>query len=407
MINQLSITNFRSIVHLALSLSYGEAKAPNGYQDWETVPFLERKNGGRVVPLLGMYGANASGKSTIIQALDILQKLLDGYSSTLYMPNRLHPELEHTEFVISGTTCEEKAFCYTIQYDAHEILREELTYNGKRQYLRDKECIDLAVLQQKHYDIARLREIYRVECLNQDGKHICPILGKLARNYSGLSYAVSSVFQVLTAGMRVYCGNSFSSGMGIKVLKNALGGDDKMRAAFAEIEELLRKLDLGIQRMEYNPFLANDEDNPLEAIKTYHNDIAGKEVQFSFTEESMGTQAAFGLLGVCLAALHSGSVLVIDEIDSSLHSLLVAAIVQLFKNKRYNQHGAQLLFSAHNTDLLDHNLLRVSEVAIINKNLRHGTTVKRLCEFEGLRNVNNFRKRYLEGGFSGIPFPYL
>ncbi len=69
--------------------------------------------------------------------------------------------------------------------------------------------------------------------------------------------------------------------------------------------------------------------------------------------------------------------------------------------------NTQLPFSAHNTDLLDRELLRVSEVGIVNKNLKHGSTLKRLCDFNGVRNATNFRKQYLEGRFAGIPFPYL
>ena len=58
MLDFVSIKNFRSIVELALPLNYGEAKAPNGHQEWTTVPFLELK-GSRAVPVLGLFGANA------------------------------------------------------------------------------------------------------------------------------------------------------------------------------------------------------------------------------------------------------------------------------------------------------------------------------------------------------------
>ena len=66
--------------------------------------------------------------------------------------------------------------------------------------------------------------------------------------------------------------------------------------------------------------------------RTFHKDELGEEVQFSLVDESMGTRAAFGLLGFCLVALHSRKTLVIDEIDSSLHSLLVAATFKVAGN---------------------------------------------------------------------------
>ena len=133
----------------------------------------------------------------------------------------------------------------------------------------------------------------------------------------------------------------------------------------------------------------------------------GTLVRFDFNEESMGTQIAFGVLGSILAALEQGGLVLIDELDRSLHSLVFQQIVQMFTEKRYNTKNAQLVFSAHNTDLLDADILRISEIDFVNKTKKKGTTIKRLVEFSDIRNVSNFRKRYLSGEFDGIPFPYL
>ncbi len=407
MLNFVSIKNFRSITELALPLNYGEAKAPNGHQEWTTMPFLELK-GSRAVPVLGLFGANASGKSNVIQALGILKKLLvDGYSPSLYMPNRLHNGPERTVLEVQGTLRDIGVFCYSIGYDATEILTERLEANGKLVFLQEGNELAFDGLQKKFYERERLLDIYKVECLNQDGRHTGCILSRIAQNYAGLNATASAVHKTVTLHLEVYENNAFSGRDGLRMLIDSLGSGANVHTAFAEIDVMLRKLDLGILRMEYHPELGKDEPDIAEAIRTFHKDESGREVQFSLVDESMGTRAAFGLLGVCLAALHSGKTLVIDEIDSSLHSLLVAEIIRLFKEKRYNTANAQLVFSAHNTDLLDRELLRVSEVGIVNKNLKHGSRLKRLCDFEGIRNVTNFRKQYLEGRFSGIPFPYL
>ncbi|MCR4575895.1 MAG: ATP-binding protein [Lentisphaeria bacterium] len=407
MLNFVSIKNFRSIVELALPLNYGEAKAPNGHQEWTTMPFLEL-NGSRAVPLLGLFGANASGKSNVIQAIGILKKLLvGGHSPSLYMPNRLHNGPERTVLEVQGTLRDIGVFRYSVGYDATEILTERLETNGKVVFLQDENELSLDGLQKRFYERERLLDIYKVECLNQDGRHKGCILSRIAQNYAGLNATASAVHKALTSHLEVYENNAFSGRDGLRMLIDSLGSGADVHTAFAEIDVMLRKLDLGILRMEYHPELGKDVPDIAEAIRTFHKDESGGEVQFSLVDESMGTRAAFGLLGVCLAALHSGKMLVIDEIDSSLHSLLVAEIIRLFKEKRYNTANAQLVFSAHNTDLLDRDLLRVSEVGIVNKNLKHGSALKRLCDFEGVRNVTNFRRQYLEGRFSGIPFPYL
>ncbi len=79
----------------------------------------------------------------------------------------------------------------------------------------------------------------------------------------------------------------------------------------------------------------------------------------------------------------------------------------MFKDKDYNPKNAQLVFSAHDTDLLDTDTVRMSEVAIADKTMRKGTSITRIAEFEGVRNVTNFRRQYLLGTFGGIPHPYI
>ncbi|MGN0867667.1 MAG: ATP/GTP-binding protein [Oligosphaeraceae bacterium] len=406
MLLSLRIQNFRSILDLVLPLGYGESKAPNGYQEWPTLPFLEQ-SGHRAVHTLGLFGANASGKSNIIQALGVLKKLLMGHDPKLYAPNRLHHDGHVTTFVVTGATPEAGVFTYAIGYDAREIHTERLECNGKELYAKGEDGLFLGGLQKKYYEKERLEDIYRVECLSQDGRHTGCLLSRLATNYAGLNPGLSAVYKGLTSGLEIHESNGFSGREGLAQLMASLGDGVDVQRAFAEIDELLRRLDLGIRRMEYHPEAEGGATDIIEAIRTFHNDVEGREVQFSFADESMGTRAAFGLLGVCLAALHSGKTLVMDEIDSSLHSLLVAELIKLFRDKQYNRNNAQLLFSAHNTDLLDRELLRVSEVGIVNKTLKQGTMLRRLCDFKGVRNVTNFRKQYLEGRFSGIPFPYV
>ena len=99
--------------------------------------------------------------------------------------------------------------------------------------------------------------------------------------------------------------------------------------------------------------------------------------------------------------------MIIDELEKSLHPLILTEIIRLFKDKRYNTNNAHLIFTAHNSDILDEDLLRVSEIAIVKKTLEKGTTLCRVAEFGGVRNVSNFRKQYLQGSFSGIPHPYI
>ena len=215
------------------------------------------------------------------------------------------------------------------------------------------------------------------------------------------------------------------------MLEEALKNQGQKETAFDKLQKITTKLDFGIERMEINRTKLEQDSagayqiqiNPLEEfpigvrqegsekfieyLYSYHKNDGQEEVRFNFSRESMGTQIAFGVLGSILAALEKGGLVLIDELDRSLHSLVFQQIVQMFTNKRYNTKNAQLIFSAHNTDLLDADILRISEIGFVNKTTRKGSTIRRLVEFSDVRNVTNFRKRYLSGEFDGIPFPYL
>ena len=113
------------------------------------------------------------------------------------------------------------------------------------------------------------------------------------------------------------------------------------------------------------------------------------------------------MLGIVLTALKKGNILVIDELGNSLHPFLIAEIVRMFKDKRHNTANAQLIFTTHTTDIMEQDMMRVSEIGIVNRTLKKGAVFKRVSDFVGMRNVTNFRKQYLDGTFSGIPHAYI
>lgn len=121
----------------------------------------------------------------------------------------------------------------------------------------------------------------------------------------------------------------------------------------------------------------------------------------------LGTRTIAPLLALMLYVLDNGLVLVIDELENSIHPLLLFELIRLFKDKRYNKNNAQLVFATHNTEVMSHELMHISEIRIINKTVKKGSQIVRISDFEGVRNVTRFRKQYLSGNFTGIPSPYI
>jgi len=131
--------------------------------------------------------------------------------------------------------------------------------------------------------------------------------------------------------------------------------------------------------------------------------VAGQKVPFELSEESAGTQTWFALIGPALNALHAGTVLLVDEIDASLHPRLSARLLELFQDPDTNPKGSQLVFTTHDTSLL--NFLNRDEVWLTEKGDDGATTLTALGEYGGdkVRRSLNLERAYLQGRFGAVP----
>jgi hypothetical protein len=131
---------------------------------------------------------------------------------------------------------------------------------------------------------------------------------------------------------------------------------------------------------------------------------AGEQrLPFDMSEESEGTQMWFRLIGPVLYALRTGQTLLFDEIDASLHPKLSAKLLELFQDPDTNPSGAQLIFTTHDTSLLNH--LNRDEVWLTDKALNGSTQLTALAEYGGdkVRRSLNLEKAYLQGRFGAVP----
>ena len=143
------------------------------------------------------------------------------------------------------------------------------------------------------------------------------------------------------------------------------------------------------------------EGQGTKRLRLMHESAGGLE-PLDYDSESRGTQTFLTLLLPALAVLATGGVLVIDELDSSLHPLLAQAFVSLFLQELGNPHGAQLIFSTHDVALLGSGLLDQDEIWMINKNAEGVTTLTPLTDYR-LRSRIDVEKAYREGRVGGTP----
>lgn len=435
MLKRIHIQNFRSILDTTLNMSYDEGKAPNGWVEGEVLPFVESTGSvmDRLVPVLAIYGANASGKTNVVRALKCLQGVIRKGIEGLYVPNRLNPMFRTMCFEIEFAK-NFRRFAYRIEYDAKTIISEclrefhdndwHVVFEVGAKFFADPIATDA-------YPVEKLRDYYRVECTRTDGRQDRSWLNCLGRKYETLSESVAIAYDALLNDISVYPSNEIDFIKSTERL--AMSMDVDMQTVESRVSDFLRKFDLSIEGISIDTRELSEEELAelfengapykgrlnrragkfyLESIDFTHKDIHGQLVPMSYgTEESEGTRLLAGIIATCLVALDRGGVVVFDELDRSLHPLVLIELVKMFKLKKFNPHGAQLIFTAHDPTLMEDVLMRLGEIGIVNCNLHTGTMLRRLIDLKkdgmDIRNVHNFRKMYLDGLFSGVPFPIL
>ena len=430
MITKFVVKNFRSIVDLVLDMTYGEKRAPNGYQNMVRMPFLESsERGQRCVPCMALCGANAAGKSNILRALATLHDILAPRGRGVigcFDGNLIVPCGDNTTFEL--TFIEEKClFCYTLCYGEKGISKEVLYSNGQLVFKIDESGCDLEKLVSKGYDLDRIKRIIEVECRDSRTSVLSrPLLSVLGFGYPGLNKDVSIAFGFF-GKMDVWGDLNVQTVFPLAVdILSEVAGISRDEAT-DRIVSIVKKLDIEVldikiaenphadeRRKDQYDFRTN-RDGAAEydvVIHSKHKNIRGEDVFFRFMkQESEGTKRLATIIGFLLSALEKGATICIDEFDWALHPLVVREMLLMFMRKDMNPKGAQLIFTTHMTDLLEEGVLRISEVCLINKNLHVGTKARRLVDIknagEDIRNVTNFRKQYLDGFYQAIPHPAL
>ncbi|MHB1678683.1 MAG: AAA family ATPase [Sulfuriferula sp.] len=144
------------------------------------------------------------------------------------------------------------------------------------------------------------------------------------------------------------------------------------------------------------------EEREMLMPQFVHNTKHGSAV-FELHEESQGTQRLYTLIAPVLDVLKQGRLLIVDELDSSLHPLLVRRLVRMFQQPETNPKGAQLLFSTHDTSLLDRTLFRRDQIWFTEKDQDQATRLYSLSDFSP-RETEAWEKGYLTGRYGAVPF---
>lgn len=413
MLVEFRVKNFRSLRdEQVLSLVASKDKT---LQDTHTVA-----TGLKAAPSLlrsaVVYGANASGKSNLIKALQYMRGVVVESATVIQpgqtygvQPFRLDADSSKapTEFEVTFIL-DNVRYQYGFGMTSQRIITEHLlvykAFKPQRWFKR-------------HFDAETGNDIYDFGSGFKGAKNLWE--GATRPNALFLSMAVQLNSEALRPvfdwfAHRLVIFNEVSPiapQFSVQMLKQAEGRKqicDFLTAAdisIADIEVVTRKV-MG-QAVHFDPVAGKTEVRAEEIedhqLRFSHVTDRGTAV-LDLMDESSGTRNLLFLAGPVMDILRKGLTLVIDELDTSLHTLLLRELVRLFHRPEINTGGAQLVFTTHDTSLLDApDLFRRDQVWFIEKESDQASSLVSMSEFSPRKN-EALERGYLMGRYGGVPF---
>ncbi|MDD9964121.1 MAG: ATP-binding protein [Gammaproteobacteria bacterium] len=369
----------------------------------------------RLLPVAGVFGGNASGKSNILRAMaDMRATVLYSFvnrargASSFRRPFLLDAQAPErpseflVELVLNGVWWQ-----YGFEVDDRRVLREFAYHypRGRQALVFERDADEVSFGGAFRSAGGSLRPLVRENTLllsiygAVDDGQIGPLFNWWLPNFRMAASYNRPGRAAYTAGLA------------------------KEDATRRRILDLLRAADLGLTDMQVvrpdaetldrlrraAKILQGDEEEGDEfviedLVQLIHRSADG-EVMFEAGDESMGTQVWVGLAGPVLDALDTGCTLLVDELDASLHPLLVAKLIDLFQSPTTNPRCAQLIFNAHDVNVLDNrHLYRLGRDQLWFTERGHdgATRFYSLADFRARRD-ESIGRRYLSGRYGAVP----
>ena len=344
-----------------------------------------------LVPVLALYGANAAGKSNLIHALLLMRSFVAGEHARPLKDAPLPQEpFAFTEGNSLPTTLEVIyyfegiKYAYGFSFDRKKIIEEYLYYwpNGREALIFSRTGNNYQFRENisEQQTLAGRTPENRLYLVSSNEWN-CPQTAKaylwFTRKLSDLSGETLSFDQTLAA---------------LKQGENLKG----------KILHEMLVADLGIVDIRISDSSDIPQITMVHQLQTTEGDV--KQYPLLLSQESQGTQRFFSRIGSWIQALEMGGVLIVDEIEASLHPLLTRHLIETIQDKSVNRNQAQLIFTTHDVGLLDQNLLRRDQIWFAQKDEKTAETeIYALTDFSP-RKSENISKGYLQGRYGAIPF---
>ncbi|NTW31283.1 MAG: ATP-binding protein [Bacteroidetes bacterium] len=417
MIVEFSVKNFRSIKDLqTISFVATGLKSPKEFPDIDQNN-IAKDGDMRLLKTIGVYGANASGKSNIIRALEyFLQAITNEASSESNLSSLCDPFLYQENTIYTESFFQIVLFVNNKKYRYGFSVKRNSKISEKHDEKISKEIIVSEWLfgtKEKNmvefFTRKGIDDVKKEKLPNNDKIPSLPYEHTLFLTHSAAFDREGDIASIIN-----YIKNW--------TISNYTNGIESFRLnTLVLLEKENKKMDflelLSSFNLQYNDIILERDTNKPEQnilpqdkifmMKSYNNiNNEAVEVKLNLSyNESSGTQKLFDLAGLLLRAfnLPIGGFVIIDEIDSNFHPSLLIKLIELFNDPLINKSKSQLLFTSHDTNLMSPSIMRRDQFYFTEKNEDNSTRLYSLADLKGIRNDADFAKQYLAGFYGALP----
>lgn len=355
---------------------------------------------------VAIYGANASGKSSIIKAVRACVRMIfesHNYNEDTvfsFVPFKFGGMGKPSRFYVHFLL-DEVEYEYSFEMTRTEILKEELLYypNGRKSlvFVRDESKGP------DKKDVYKFNSIRRPMDVAANTSKKTLFISRASQMDRDIAKEVYRFFnECFILNFIGY--NSFSVEKLLNENKERFL--DVLRIADSDIVDIrsrheLKSLTTAVfDPQNNNQLLSRDDIQKAQLVlTTYHRNNPDVPFDF-FTEESEGTKNLFNMMLTILDIVRENKILLIDEIETSLHTKLVEFIIGMFHQSK----SAQLIYTTHNTHLLDTRKMRKDQVYFVNKRKDGSSDLYSLFDYKDFREEMDLEKAYLQGRFDAVPY---
>ncbi|PSU95744.1 AAA family ATPase [Photobacterium kishitanii] len=415
MIIRLAVENYMSIC--SKQVLDMEPSSYTEKSDTNTFEWASENNSQKLLKTSAIYGANASGKSNLISAFSLMRRMIVKSAQWQidkklpYHPYKLskHSRNAPTEFEVEFIENDIK-YLYGFSYDQSRILTEYLFAYPKKKaqkwFLRAWDDTDneykwefgrsLAGEKQTWANLTKENSLFLSTAVQLNSVQLKDIF-----NWFVDQVAISGIDGWSSSYTSKQCNNADNKEKIIQLLKDVdiLVDDIQVESEEFHINNLPEEMPSALKEQIAEKL----EGEIIYDTKFIRNDEDGQPVPFDMEEESDGTNRFFSFAGPWLDALECGRTLFVDELNSNLHPLLVKHMVQLFHCKKSNPNNAQLIFTTHETSILNQSVFRRDQIWFMQKT-NNMSELYALSEFKVRKDFENLEERYLTGSYGALPF---